>query len=82
MVNLVINNGEEVLDNLWQNLINTGVVNRTIARKFARYDINRLSGPMQEWYAQLHQEGMTGTTKENYLSVFTYLDHKLEHSLR
>jgi hypothetical protein len=28
MVNLVINNGEEVLDNLWQNLINTGVVNR------------------------------------------------------
>ena len=72
--------GHAVLIPIYQ--INTGVVNRTIARKFARYDINRLSGPMQEWYAQLHQEGMTGTTKENYLSVFTYLDHKLEHSLR
>jgi hypothetical protein len=48
-----------------------------IASDYARYDINRLSAPMQEWYAQLHQEGMTGKTKENYLSVFTYLEHKL-----
>ena len=35
MVDLVINNGEEVLDNLWQNLINTGVVNR-------RHDTSRV----------------------------------------
>lgn len=62
--------------------INTRVINLHIAPKHSRYDIERLPRSVQVWYERLQQEGMTGKNKENFLSVFTYLDSVLEHDLR
>lgn len=62
--------------------INTRVINLHITPKHSRYDIEKLPQSVQLWYEQLRQEGMTGKNKENYLSVFTYLDYVVEHELR
>ena len=52
--------------------INAGIVNRTIFPnpKYPHYNIEKLSPTIQTWYDQLKQDGITGKTKENFLSVF------------
>jgi len=62
--------------------INSGVINRTIARKYPARDISTLTPPIRHWYEHLHQAGMTGKSKEKYLSVFTYLDYVLENDIQ
>ena len=58
--------------------INTSVINRIIAKAFPQYDIGKLPKSVRRWYDCLHKDGMKGKSKENYLSVFTYLDHVIE----
>lgn len=60
--------------------INTRVINGIIATRYSCYDIDRLPVSIKTWYEQLRKEGMIGKTKENYLSVFTYLDQTLKHN--
>ena len=60
------------------NQINASVINRHIARRNERYDKDKLTPAMLEWYNHLGKNGITGKTKENYLSVFSYLDKQIE----
>jgi len=64
------------------NQVNTRVINLHIAPKFSHYNKTSLSPSVLTWYEHLSQDGMNGKNKANYLSVFTYLDHVLEHGLR
>lgn len=57
--------------------MNTGVINRSLTRRFKKYNENELSSTVKLWYNSLQKDGMTGKSKENYLSVFTYLDDVL-----
>lgn len=61
--------------------LNSGVINRIISRKYPPYDIHRLPSSVLGWYEHLEDGGMRGKTKENYLSVFTYLDQVIGHSM-
>lgn len=63
--------------------INAGTVNRLISKKNSNKDENELSPVIREWYDRSHfnQNGFTGTTRENYLSVFTYLDNILKQQI-
>lgn len=57
--------------------INSGTINRIIAKKYSKYDENQLSASIVEWYNHLGKNGITGKTKDNYLAVFSYLDERL-----
>lgn len=58
--------------------MNCGNINRLIHRKFAAYDKEKLHPAVLDWYSNLQENGLSGKTKENYLSVFTYLDSVLD----
>ncbi len=52
--------------------INASVINRTIKKKYKKK--RGLDGDVRKWYSQLGKNSITGKTKENFLSVFTYID--------
>ena len=60
--------------------INAGTVNRLISKKNSYKDVNELSPVIKEWYdfAHFNQNGFSGKTHQNFLSVFTYLDNILK----
>lgn len=62
--------------------MNARVINQYIAPNYPAYDVERLSQAVKTWYSELCEGGMTGKSKENYLSVFTYLDNAMENSFR
>jgi hypothetical protein len=55
--------------------INVGNINRMIHMQYPKKDLNELEPCLQEWYGHLE---WSGKSKENYLSVFTYLDEVLK----
>lgn len=59
--------------------INVGNVNRIIAPKFILKDQSELSSVIRDWYDEQHfkENGFTGVSRKNFLSVFTYLDEKV-----
>lgn len=61
--------------------INARNINMRIAPKFERKDLNELSSAARQWYEKLGIDGITGKTKANYLSVYTYLDEILEKNI-
>ena len=54
--------------------MNSRVINRWIAHKFEKYNMSNLPEAVRKWYEALGKNGITGKTKVNYLSVFSYLD--------
>ena len=63
--------------------INTRMVNGRRISKNAQYppkDVNELSPVIRDWYDSRHffQNGFTGKSYSNFLSVFTYLDSVLK----
>ena len=61
--------------------MNTRVINRYIAKKYPSYNFKDLPSNIQLWYNNLHQDGMSGKSKDNYLSVFPYLDDVIEYNI-
>lgn len=64
--------------------INAGNINRIIKKKFpvAKDDrgtvVAKLDSIIQEWYDHLGSNGISGKTKDNYISVFAHIDEVLE----
>lgn len=56
--------------------INGQTINGHI-KKYEPRDIESLSPDIRNWYDNLKQGGITGGTKQNFLSVFSYLDDVL-----
>ena len=54
--------------------INPQVINLYIARQWEKAPLSSLPASVRNWYAHLGRGGISGKTKENYLSVFTYLN--------
>lgn len=71
-----ISEGMQIID-IYQ--INRRVINTTIARLYPRKELSQLPEQIRGWYCELHEEGMIegSSNKNNYLSVFSYLDDKL-----
>ncbi len=46
-------------------------------KKYPRTPLEELNPVLRTWYEQIHSNGITGKTKENFLSVFTYLNDVL-----
>lgn len=55
--------------------MNARVINCHIARLHEKYDKEQLPSSVRKWYDMLK-------TNDNYLSVFRYLDHVLDHEVR
>lgn len=47
-------------------------------KKYPRTPIEELEPVLCDWYKQLHSNGITGKTKENFLSIFAYIDNILQ----
>ena len=47
-------------------------------KKYPKTPVEELSPVLRSWYGALHSNGITGKTKENFLSVFAYLDDVLQ----
>lgn len=62
--------------------MNARVINQYIAPNYPAYDVEKLSPAVKLWYSELCEGGMTGKSKENYRSVFTYLDNAMENNFR
>lgn len=58
--------------------INPQVINLRISRQWEKAQRDALPASVQNWYDHLGRGGISGKTKENYLSVFTYLDEIFE----
>ena len=50
-------------------------------KKYPRTPLEELDPVLRSWYEQLHSNGITGKTKENFLSVFAYIDDVLQNHL-
>lgn len=50
-------------------------------KKYPRTPVDELNPILRSWYEQLYANGITGKTKENFLSVFAYLDEILQSKL-
>lgn len=50
-------------------------------KKYPRTQLHELNPVLREWYEHLGANGITGKTKENFLSVFTYLDDVFRNQL-
>ena len=48
-------------------------------KKYPQTPVEELNPVLRSWYEQLHSNGITGKTKENFLSVFAYLDEVLQN---
>lgn len=48
-------------------------------KKYPRTPLEKLEPVLRNWYEQLYANGITGKTKENFLSVFTYLDEIMQN---
>lgn len=48
-------------------------------KKYPKTPMEELSPVLRSWYEALHSNGITGKTKENFLSVFAYLDDVLQN---
>lgn len=57
--------------------INCRTINCQISKKYPKADASLLDGTVLDWYRHLGANGITGKTKENFLSVFSYLDDVL-----
>ena len=57
--------------------INCRTINCQISKKYPKVDSSLLDGTVLDWYRHLGANGITGKTKENFLSVFSYLDDVL-----
>lgn len=59
--------------------MNAGVINRIIApaMRSSQYTVEQLPTTIRCWYDHLKKGGMTNKSKQNYLSVFNYLDGKI-----
>ena len=60
--------------------INAGNINRIIKRKYPLFDEENLNNVVKYWYDNLKDNGINGTTKTNYLAVFSYLDDVLKNN--
>ena len=58
--------------------INAGIINRTIHPNFQPLASKDLPCSVQKWYEQLNKGGFVEKTKDNYLSLFPYLDSILK----
>jgi len=58
--------------------INASVINQTISKYYSRKV--DLDNEVSNWYLKLHKNKITGKTKNNFLSVFTYLDKVFEEN--
>jgi hypothetical protein len=48
-------------------------------KKYPKTPVEKLSPELRSWYEAVHCNGITGKTKENFLSVFAYLDDVLQN---
>ena len=64
--------GDSVIIPIYQ--MNAGVINRHISKRFPPYETDALPKSVRLWYDALEQDGMTGKSKNHYLSVFSYLN--------
>lgn len=58
--------------------INSRNINLRI-KKFPKANAADLNKVIWDWYEHLGENGITGKTKENFLSIFNYLDNVLEN---
>lgn len=61
--------------------INARVINCHIKKRYPCCDVDNLSASVHAWYNSL-VSGRKTKTKDNYLSVFSYLDYVLSNELR
>ena len=50
-------------------------------KKYPKRAVDDLKGVLPYWYAQLNANGINGKIKENFLSVFSYLDSVLQNMM-
>ena len=53
--------------------INSGIINRLLAKKYEKKSIDDLEETLIDWQSKL-RNGITGKTNENFRAVYTYLD--------
>lgn len=61
--------------------INARNINIRIS-KYPKLETKDLDNTLREWYEHLGSNGISGKTKQNFLSIFSYLDYILEHEIR
>lgn len=61
--------------------MNARNINRLI-KEYPRTEKQDLNEVLYEWYNHLGTHGITGRTKENFLSVFRYIEDVLQHQVR
>lgn len=49
---------------------------------YPRLAVQELSSALMEWYTHLSDNGITGKTQENFLSVFGYMDNVMKNQIR
>ena len=62
--------------------INAKTINFHICKKYPQMDLEKLDTIFRVWYEQLGRNGINGITKQNFLSVFTYLEDVLKNEIR
>ena len=58
--------------------MNARNINMRISKKYEPIDKNKFNHTLLRWHSKLNRYGIIGKTKDNFLSVFTYLDHILK----
>lgn len=61
--------------------INARNINLRIGEKYPKRAMQELDPIVKEWYEHLTGSGITGKTKENFLSIFSYIDDVLQNKI-
>ena len=51
-------------------------------KKYPKTSVQKLNAVLRQWYIHLEANGIKGKTKENFLSVFAYLDDVFQNNLQ